>query len=188
MCLACDGMVYAMDNDTDASVTTLGVTLSAHSVYVAAVGGTDLDVATAIFNKKSGGCAYVGNTSVTVQDTDGYDTPYPSKVVKFTRPSALPVYFAVDAVNDPRLPADRDARVKNAIIAQFEGTNGATRTKIASLIQAGKYFAPVQADIPSIVINSLFVGSSASPVTPSLQVNADKYPTLTAANIEITWS
>lgn len=181
-------MVYAMDNDTDAPVTTLGVTLSAHSVYVAAVGGTDLDVATAIFNKKSGGCAYVGNTSVTVQDTDGYDTPYPSKVVKFTRPSALPVYFAVDAVNDPRLPADRDTLVKNAIIAQFEGTNGATRAKIASLIQAGKYFAPVQAAIPSIVINSLFVGSSASPITPSLQVNADKYPTLTAANIEITWS
>ena len=179
--------VFATDNDTDAPITVLGVTLPAHSVYVAAVGGTDLDVATAIFNKKSGGCAYVGNTSVTVQDTDGYDTPYPSKVVKFTRPTALPVYFAINAVNDSQLPADRDTRVKGAILAQFNGTNGATRAKIATLIQAGKYFAPVQSAMPSIVINSISVGSTASPTTPSLQVNADKYPTLTAANIAITW-
>jgi hypothetical protein len=180
-------MVYAMDNDTDAPVTVLGVTMPAHSVYVAAVGGTDLAVATAIFNKKSGGCAYVGNTSVTVQDTDNYNTPYPSSTVKFTRPAALPVYFAIEAINDSTLPATRDALVKNAILAQFAGENGNAKAQTGTLIHAGQYFAPVQAAIPSIIINSLFVGSSASPTNPSLQVNADKYPTLNTANIAITW-
>jgi len=180
-------MVYAMDNDTDAPVTTLGVTLPAHSVYVAAVGGTDLAVATAIFNKKSGGCAYVGNTSVSVQDTDNNSTPYPAKTVKFTRPAALPVYFVVNAVNDLTLPATRDTLVKNAILAQFSGENASPKAQTGTLIHAGQYFAPVQAAIPAIIINSLFVGSSASPTTPSLQVNADKYPTLSAANIVINW-
>jgi len=180
-------MVYAMDNDTDAPIAVLGVTLPAHSVYVAAVGGTDLDVATALFNKKSGGCAYTGNTSVTVQDTDSYNTPYPAKTVKFTRPAALPVYFVVNAVNDLRLPATRDTLVKNAILAQFAGTNGATKAQTGTLIHAGQYYAPVQAAMPTIIINSLFVDSTASPTTPSIQVNADKYPTLNAANIVINW-
>jgi hypothetical protein len=180
-------MVFATDNDTDAPVTVLGVTLPAHSVYVAAIGGTDLDVATAIFNKKSGGCAYTGNTSVTVQDTDGYNTPYPSKVVKFTRPAALPVYFAVNAVNDSTLPSTRDTLVKNAILAQFSGLNGNIKAQTGTLIHAGQYFSPVQSAIHTIIINSLFVGGAASPTTPSLQVNADNYPTLSADNIVITW-
>ena len=180
-------MVYGMDNDTDAPVTTLGVTMPAHSVYIAAVGGTDLDVATAIFNKKSGGCAYVGNTSVTVQDTDNYGSPYPQKIVKFTRPSALPVYFAVTAVNDLTLPATRDLLIKAAIQAQFAGQNGNTKAQTGTLIHAGQYFAPIQAAVPNIIINSLFVGSLASPTASSLQINADKYPILNDANIVINW-
>jgi len=180
-------MVYAMDNDTDAPVTVLGVTMPAHSVYVSAVGGTDLDVATAIFNKKSGGCAYDGNTSVTVQDTDSYNTPYPATTVKFTRPDPLPVYFAIEAIDDSTLPATRDQLIKNAVLAQFSGTNGSAKAQTGSLIHAGRYYAPIQAAIPDIVINSLFVGSTASPTTPSLQINADEYPTLNTANIAITW-
>jgi len=180
-------MVYAMDNDTDAPVTVLGVTMPAHSVYVSAVGGTDLAVATAIFNKKSGGCAYDGNTSVVVQDTDSYNTPYPATTVKFTRPAALPVYFAIEAIDDSKLPATRDTLIKNAVLAQFSGTNGSAKAQTGTLIHAGKYYAPIQAAIPAIIINSLSVGSTASPTTPSLQINADKYPTLNTANIAITW-
>jgi hypothetical protein len=180
-------MVYAMDNDTSSPVTVLGVTMPAHSLYVSAVGGTDLAVATAIFNKKSGGCAYEGNTLVTVQDTDSYNTPYPATTVKFTRPDPLPVYFAIEALDDSTLPATRDTLIKNAVLAQFSGTNGSAKAQTGSLIHAGKYYAPIQAAIPDIVINSLFVGGSASPTTPSLQVNADEYPTLNTANIAITW-
>ena len=180
-------MVFGMDNDTDAPITVLGVTMPAHSVYIAAVGGTDLAVATALFNKKSGGCAYSGNTSVTVQDTDNYNTPYPAKTVKFTRPAALPVYFVVNAVNDLTLPSTRDALVKDAILAQFAGLNGNAKAQTGTLIHAGQYFAPIQAAIPAIIINSLFVDDAASPTNPSLQVNADKYPTLNASNIVINW-
>lgn len=180
-------MVFGAENDTDAPLVVLGVTLQAHSVYIAALGGADYDVAYAVFLKKSAGSAYNGNTIVVVYDTDGYNTPYPPTTVKFERPSAMPIFFSVEAIDDPALPADRDARIKAAIQAQFNGLNGAARAVIGSKINAGLYYAPVQAALPAVVLNSIHVGDTAAPTTSSVQVNADKYPSLDAANITINW-
>ncbi|OZA31490.1 MAG: hypothetical protein B7X83_08395, partial [Polynucleobacter sp. 17-46-58] len=69
--LAVNGVLsaYAIDNPTGSPVTIGGVSLDANSLYVAAVGGVDMDVAEAIWQRKSAGCSYVGTTSVVVYDT-----------------------------------------------------------------------------------------------------------------------
>lgn len=159
--------------------------LAPHSVYVAVVGGTDVDVAQAIWNKKDLGCDYNGNTSVTVTDTSGYSYPQPSYVVTFERPASLPVKFAVQIVNDPSLPADIVARVKAAIIARFNGADGTTRERIGSLILASRYYGAVASVASHVSLISILIGTS-TPTLTQVSVGIDQKPTLTASDISVT--
>ncbi len=112
---------------------------------MAVVGGDPTAVATAIWKKKAPGCAYNGNTTVNVQDTDGYQTPYPTYAVKFQIPSGLPILFAVNIVNSAQVPSDAVAQVKAAILAAFAGLDGGARAQIGATLYASRYFAPVAA-------------------------------------------
>ena len=77
---------YVTDNKTNVNKTIDGYTLSPHSIYVAAIGGDDDDIAQAIYNSVSAGCDYNGNTTVNVTDpnTGGVEA------VTFMRPTQLP--------------------------------------------------------------------------------------------------
>lgn len=179
--------VYVKDNPTGATVNT-GATnypIVAHSIYVAAVGGTDADVAAAIWRKKDAGCDYNGNTSVTVTDASGYNYPQPTYVVKFERPAALPVLFAVSLVNDPSLPSDIVARVKAAIIARFNGADGTTRERIGSLILASRYYGAVVSVASNVSLISVLIGT-VTPTLSQVSVGIDQKPTLSAADIAVT--
>lgn len=156
-----------------------------HSVYVAAVGGTDADVAAAIWRKKDVGCDYNGNTSVTVTDESGYNYPQPTYVVKFERPAALPVKFAVQLVNDVSLPSNIVALVKAAIIARFNGTDGTTRERIGSLILASRYYGAVVSAASNVSLISVLIGTS-TPTLSQVSVGIDQKPTLSESDITVT--
>ena len=179
--------VYVKDNPANATVNT-GATnfpIVAHSVFVAVVGGTDADVAAAIWRKKDAGCDYNGNTSVTVTDDAGYSYPQPTYTVKFERPAALPVLFAVSLVDDPSLLSDIVQRVKAAIIARFNGADGTTRERIGSLILVSRYYGAVVAVASNVSLISVLIGT----VTPTLSqvaVGIDQKPTLSEADISVT--
>lgn len=179
--------VYVKDNPSGETVLTgpTNYPLLPHSVYVAAVGGTDADVAAAIWRKKDVGCDYNGNTSVTVTDESGYNYPQPTYVVKFERPAALPVKFAVQLVNDVSLPSNIVALVKAAIIARFNGTDGTTRERIGALILASRYYGAVVGVASNVSLISVLIGT----VTPTLSqvaVGIDQKPTLSASDISVT--
>ena len=179
--------VYVIDNPTGATVNT-GATnfpVLAHSVYVAVVGGADADVARAIWDKKDLGCNYNGNTSVTVIDDSGYSYPQPSYVVKFERPDALPIKFAVRIVNSPTLPADIVARVKAAIIARFNGADGTTRERMGSTILASRYYGAVTSTADNISLLDILIGTT-TPTLTQILVGIDQKPTLSAADISVT--
>lgn len=184
--------VYCTENKTD-EAETVGATsyeLEPHSIYVAAVGGDDDAVAEAIWTYSSGtGANYNGNTTVDVTDQSGYSYPYPTYTIKFQRPTALPVYFAVNIRSNPNLPADIIAQVKAAIIAAFNGSDGGARARIGADIIAGRFYAGVQAVAPSIIqITSITVGTSASPVTTTVSVGIDRQPTIAASQIAVNIS
>lgn len=91
------------ENYTDVTQIIDGVTLLPHSIYLCVQGGDDIDVATAIFSKKSAGANYNGNTVVNLYDPYSMVT-YP---VKFDRPTSVPVlvrvYVSVNtSVSDPQ--------------------------------------------------------------------------------------
>lgn len=179
--------VYVKDNPTGSAVNTgsTNYPIAAHSVYVAVVGGTDADVADAIWRKKDLGCDTNGNTSATVVDQSGYSYPQPSYVIKFQRPAGLAVKFAVRIVNDPSLPSNIVTLVKNAIIARFNGADGTTRERIGATILASRYYGAVVAVASNVSLLDVLIGTS-SPTLTQINVGIDQRPTISAADITVT--
>jgi len=152
---------YVTENDSNSPATIGGVSLNPNSVYVAVVGGEAQAVAQAIWSHKAPGCAYNGNTSVTVQDTSpGYVPPYPTYTVQFEIPPALPILFAVNIANGPQVPSNANVLIQNAIIAAFAGGDGGPRAKIGVPLYASRFYAPIAAVGSWVQIISIEVGST----------------------------
>jgi hypothetical protein len=147
------GAVLSVPNVLDAFVTEnvnnapqeiRGFTLAPNSIYVAAVGGDDDDVARALWTKKSPGCGYNGNTLVTVTDDNPlYNPPRPTYAVRFERPEAVTVVFLVTLATNPSVPADALQQIQNAIVLAFAGVDGGPRARIGDTIYASRFYAPI---------------------------------------------
>jgi hypothetical protein len=152
---------YVTDNPKGTNQTIGGVSLLPHSIYIAAVGATDLDVATAIWSKKPPGCDMNGNTDVTVVgDSALYAPPLPTWDITFERPSGLPILFAVTILNNSQVPADAVTQIQNAIISAFAGGDGGERARIGSTVFSLRYAPSIIALGTWAQIISLQVGSS----------------------------
>lgn len=179
--------VYATENDSDNTVNTgpTNYPLLPHSLYVAVIGASDDDVAVAIWNKKDVGCNYNGNTSVVVTDPN-YAPPQPTYTVKFERPPALPIKFAVSIQNSASLPANIVVLVQNAIIAAFNGTDGlSTRTIMGGQLLASRFYGPIQLIGNEVSTLSILLGSS-TPTLTALLIGIDQFPTVQASDISVT--
>lgn len=177
---------YVTENVTSSTITAgaTSYSLAAHSVYVAVVGGDDDEVAQAIWTKKDMGCNMNGDTTVTVYD-DTYTDPKPSYSIKFNRPSALPIKFAISIVNKSTLPSNISTLIKDAIISAFSGDDGGERARIAGTIYASRFYAPIALAHPAVSILSVQVGTSTANLT-SVTAGIDQYPTIDPANITVT--
>ena len=191
---------YVIDNPTGSTVDTgsTNYPLAPHSVYIAAIGGIDANIAQAIWAKKDVGCSYSANpngtpvpgegtvSTQTVIDPSGYSYPQPSYQVSFIRPGALPIYFNVQIANASNLPSNIVTLIQNAIIAQFNGTNGSVRARIGSAILAAGYYATVAGVAPQVVLLGIQVGIMGPGALEQVQVGIDQEPTLDAGNITVT--
>lgn len=177
---------YATENVSDATLPfgSTNFNLVGHSLYVAIVGGTDADVANAIWTKKNDGSNMNGNTTVVVFDNN-YSFPRPQYNIKFERPPALPIKFAIQIVNSPSLPANIVQLTKDAVIASFNGTDGTARVRIASLLLAAKFYGPVAKLGPEVSVVSILLGS-VTPTLTSQQIGIDQAPTVQASDIAVT--
>ena len=179
---------YIYENFTGSAVTVGSTSYSvpAHSIYVAVVGGSDSDVANAIFTKKSVGCNMAGNTTVTVTDTSSLALPQPTYSITFERPASLPIYFAVNIGNHPNVPSNITDLVKAAITSTFNGSNGIDRARIASDIYASSYYQAILAISPYVKLVSIKIGTTSTPTSDEVLVGIDKVPTIDASNIVVS--
>lgn len=155
-----------------------------HSVYVAVVGGLAQDIGNAIYTKKDLGCDMNGNTTVTVIDTS-YTPPQPSYTITFNRPTPLPIFFRVELTDSASLPSDIVARVKAAIVAEFNGLGVQARIRIGGLILASKFYNAVNAITEDISILSILIGTAGPGALNSILAGIDQAPTVDAANITV---
>lgn len=178
--------VFAYDNYTN-NVMPYGSTsypIAPHSIYVAVTGGTAQAVAEAIFSRKDLGCDMNGNTSVVVEDKDGYSYPYPSYEVKFESPPALPVKFLIRLVNSPSLPSDIIPQTKAKVMATFVGSDGSQRARIGAAIFASNYYAGVSSIASSVSIIQIKLGIGVADQDQIL-VGIDQAPTLDENDISV---
>lgn len=182
-----DGVIdaYVTENPTASAVTIGGVSVAANSLYVAVSGGTNADVAAAIWSRKAPGCAYTGTTTVTVADTQGYSPPYPTYSVKFTRAAALPIYFAVEIADNGIVPANAAVQIKDAIVAAFNGEDGGQRARIGSTIYALRFAGVIAALGPWAQLVSITIGTTPSPTDAEVAVDIDKLPTIDPDDITV---
>jgi hypothetical protein len=179
---------YTIDNPAGTIVLTgsTNYPLAAHSLYVAVVGGNAADIVAAILAFKDPGCNYNGNTTVPVAVTAGYSFPFPTYNVQFEIPAPLPILFAVQIVNSASLPSNIATLVQNAIIAQFNGTNGGQRARIAALLLASAYFGPIASIATGLQLLSCTLGVTSGALGASYQVGIDQSPSISAENITVT--
>lgn len=110
------------ENKTNAPIETDGYFIKAHSVFVSVVGGSDKDIAEAIYNSCSAGCDYNGNTTISV--TDGATKAVEN--VTFYRPDEYDVYVKVTLAGKDSLPDEYQKTVKKAVYDNFYGESAAT--------------------------------------------------------------
>lgn len=155
---------YVTENDNNTAQTIGGVSLYPNSLYVAVVGGNADDIAQAIWTRKAPGCAYNGNTTVTIYDqSPGYVPPYPAYRVSFEIPDPLAILFAVNIVNTHLVPADAATQIQNAIVSAFAGGDGGSRAKIGTTLFASRFYAPVALLGSWAQIISIEIGSNNNP-------------------------
>lgn len=145
---------FVTENETGAPVMIGGQTIAAHSLFVCVEGGTDNDVAQAIWSKKPPGCNYTGSTTVTVEDMNsGYLTP-PTYDVKFQRAASLTINIDIDIASGVDVPSDAAAQIEAAVQEAF-----VPLAKIGQTLYASSFVCPIGAlgswaRIVTIEINS----------------------------------
>lgn len=192
---------YVLENPTSGSVMVGGITMGPNSLYVATVGGTDEDVARAIWTKKAPGCDYyAGNTTVTVEDRNGYSIPYPSYDVTFERPASLPIFFDIEIASSAAVPSDAEAQIRAAIIAAFNGQQivaadgtitfegDSVRARMGATIFASSYTCPIAALGTWARVKSIKIGTSGPGALDTITPDIDQEPTITSGDITVNIS
>lgn len=180
---------YVIDNRLKVSVQKgyTNYTLPANSVYIAVYGGSQEDIAKAIYSKAPPGVTLVGNTSYTIQDTENYQEPYPEYLVKWETPDPVSAHVSVEIASSSTYPSNISQLVKDAVISAFSGEDGGNRSRIGSNLYASRFYAAIQAVSDSGVnILSVQLSRDGTAYSSAISFGIDEVPTLDESNITVT--
>jgi uncharacterized phage protein gp47/JayE len=103
-----EGVTDAIVKENATNATVNGV--PSNSIYAIVQGGSNNNIAQAIFNKKAGGIESYGTTSVAIKDSQGAD-----HTIKFSRPTEVDIYAKLTLTKGTSYPNGADDIIKNAI-------------------------------------------------------------------------
>ncbi len=176
--------VYGYENYTSAIQTVDGISIQPHSIYVVVDGGTDNDIAQAIFKHKSLGCGYTGDEEVTV--IGAFDTPYK---VAFSRPDYQSIQISVTVASpSSSVEENIEQSIKDALSAwangEIEGISGLNLGVDVSPFEAG---AAVSQLLPDLFVKNVQVGLVSGTLgTEVLEMKVNQKATLSQENITVT--
>lgn len=192
--LATNGVLdaYVWSNRTASTVNkgTTNFPVLGHSIYICVYGGTDSDVAEAIFNTYNPGANLNGDTTYTIYDNVNYTAPYPSYDMQWQKATPTRVYFNVELDSSLNPPSDITQQVKTMIASVFNGGyEGIGKARIGSTINSGKYYAPVISISPDTVgILTLEVSLDGTTYGPTATMGIDQVPTIQESDITVILS
>lgn len=153
---------FFYNNGKDEVVTVRGVQVLKHSVVIVVDGGSDTDVANALYRTISGGCNFTGlgsagatEITVTIQDPSN-GTPNP---ITFNRPKTEDINTTVLWRNNGYSGDDVVADIKNAIINWAEGNledySGLT---VGSTVSPFDIVNAITQQVSGIIVANLMIG------------------------------
>ncbi len=163
-----DVVVY--ENDTDA-VDVNGV--PGHSFLPIILGGLPTDIGHTIWENKPTGIPSVGDTTIQVTDSQGF-----LHAISYKRPTEVPIYITVSISDAGGIAGDAQAQIRQNI-----ETYGESNYFIGDDVIYSRFYTPINA-VPGHQVNSLFIGTSPSPVgTSNITIAFDAVATFNPANI-----
>lgn len=176
--LAIDGVTAAgiFENDTDSYMPVYD--LPPHSFRAVVQGGNQTDIARAIWRNKPTGIAAIGNTSETIQDSQGWP-----RVVRFDRPVVTNVYIDLElTITDSEVfPANGPDIIRNNLIEYFR-----EKFSIGQPVIYSRLFTPINC-VPGHQVDSLLIGTSPGSLgTANINVPFNGVASLRTTDINIT--
>lgn len=174
------GVTQTVVLENDTNVTGING-LPPHSVSTIVVGGSDADIAQAIFVKKTIGTTAFGTT--TVQVTDNQGIPHD---ISFSRPTEIPIFVEVNLTAFSGYPVDGDDQIKQAIVDYANGGLVAGRGfSLGGDVIHSEIYTPINT-IPGHTVNSLFIKTSfPADQTADIPIAITEVSQFTVANITV---
>lgn len=167
--------VVVVENDSSEQTTIQGVELERNSIYVIVNGGDNSEIAEAIRQSKSGGCATNGQIAVMLS---GAYIP-----LQFDRPQNTNVYVQVTLNKGENIPDDYEALIKSAIVNNFNGADGSSAITIGQTIYASRFYCPITALGVNVIAIKLSVDNDTW--QDVLSFNLNQLPVTDATNIQV---
>lgn len=176
--------VYAIENNLSASQVINGVTLNPNSIYIAAIGGDNNDIARAIYNKKSPGSAYTGNTTVNYIDSWNNTNP-----ITFQRPIQTPVKVTINVYNSSTYPPNFNTVIQQVIVNNFNGVDtnnpNISAVGIYEMINVYNRFMPTLISVGANISSMAIQLASGGAVATEIQLPANQIATLITTNVVV---
>lgn len=167
--------------NTSATTQTIdGISMVAHSIYACVEGGSDADVAQALYETKTAGAGYNGSQTVSVTD------PYSGQTtsVKFDRPTQIPILVRVTV---KQTPLDAQNIVRDAIMDYVNGDlPGGMGLKVGDDVYPFEFSGAINQVQPPLIVTNIEISTDgATWSTSPLTVGLDEVATLQRSAITV---
>ena len=168
--------VQIYENDTD--ITDSNGVLP-HSFLPVILGGSSQLIAETIWENKPMGIRSQGSTVIAIVDSQGFQHD-----IGLERPAPVTIYVEMTLSLNPEadnpFPGDGTEQIQSAIISYASDNFGVGKDVVFS-----RLFTPINS-VPGHQVDSLFIGTSPSPVgTSNLVIAFDEISSFTSANIVV---
>lgn len=148
----------------------------AHSVWCIVNGGSDADVAEAIFDHLAVGIGTYGSEAVSHTDSVTGDT----YTINFGRPSDVTIWCIVNLTVDDDYPTDGDEQIEDAIVSYFD-----ENFNLGDDIIHSRLYTPVNS-VSGHDVDSIYIDIAASPAsTSNISIDDDETGVITTARITV---
>lgn len=138
-------------------------------------GGDDQEIIDLLWSVKPAGIETVGSTSGTALDTMGQ-----SHVVKFSRPTAVPIYVKITITKRPEFPANGVAAATQDVV------DAGNALGIGRDVVVNPYLMSSLASIPGIENAEMLVGTAPSPTSSDpIEIAVNEVPTFDSARVDV---
>jgi uncharacterized phage protein gp47/JayE len=171
--------LFFQENIAGTTEVINGITMVRNSIWVCVDGGSDTDVAAALLENKSLGCAWNGTEIVSLIEPASGQTYQ----VKFERPA--PIQFLVRVTS----PNGDTQDIQNAVVAWATGLlSGMEGLKVGTDVSPFEIAAGINAVYPAIYVSKVEIAPASSPTswsTDVLAIAVDELAYTTASDVSV---